>query len=202
MKPMSKPATKKPKRTNKTRKLTVRQETFCELVASGESGTEAWLKAGYKVSRGVARRNASEALTYPDVKARIDELRKPAKEERLRKKEDNLRFLADLIGIDPNDIGDKTHLINEITEDIIAGGNRGKLKRGNAPSGNETVGDTVIRRRVKLPCKLRAIEIYSKLLGHFEPDRVEVEAGPKTLLSIKERAEQIREDMRRRYGNI
>ena len=59
------------------RKLTARQERFAELVASGESQTDAWLQAGYKVSRSVARRNAAESLTIPDIAARVAELRKP-----------------------------------------------------------------------------------------------------------------------------
>ena len=35
---------------------------------------------------------------------------------------------------------------------------------------------------------MRAIEIDAKLAGDFAPDRVEVETGPKTLDSIRERA--------------
>lgn len=36
--------------------------------------------------------------------------------------------------------------------------------------------------------KIRAIELDSKLAGHFEPERVTVEAGPVTLESIRQRA--------------
>ena len=175
----------------KGKTLTVRQERFCELIAAGKGNADAWLEAGYEVSRGVARRNASEALTNPVLKARIAELRKPQTQKALRKKEDNLRFLADVIGTAISEITAASPLCVEYTEELIGGGNRGKLKRGNAPSGNETIEEPVLRRRVKKPCPLRAIEIYSKLLGHFEPDRVEVEAGPKTLQSIKDRANQV-----------
>ena len=38
------------------------------------------------------------------------------------------------------------------------------------------------------------------MLGHFEPDRVEVEAGPKTLLSIRERAAQVASALGKRYS--
>ena len=44
---------------------------------------------------------------------------------------------------------------------------------------------------VKMQDRLRAMEIDAKLAGHFEPDRVEVDVGEKTLLSIKERAQQM-----------
>jgi hypothetical protein len=202
MKTTSKPTGRGKGKANtppKPRKLTVRQEKFCELIAAGKSGTDAWLEAGYEVSREVARRNASESLTNPVVEARIAELRKPQTQKALRKKEDNLRFLADVIGTAIEEITAASPLCVEYTEEIIGGGNRGKLKRGNAPSGNETIGESILRRRVKKPCPLRAIEIYSKLLGHYEPDRVEVEAGPKTLQTIKERANQVASALGRRW---
>lgn len=186
----------------KPRKLTVRQEKFCELIAAGKSGTDAWLETGYEVSREVARTNAAESLAKPHIAARVAQLRKPQTQKALRKKEDNLRFLADVIGTAINEITAASPLCVEYTEEIIGGGNRGKLKRGNAPSGNETTGETVLRRRVKKPCPLRAIELYSKLLGHFEPDRVEVEAGPKTLQTIKERAHEVASALGRNWeGN-
>ncbi len=193
----TKPATKRPKREKAPN---VRRECFCELIAAGEVPADAWIKAGYKVSREVARRNAHEALTIPDVIARIAELRKPQTKAALRKKEDNLRFLAEVIGTALADIGPDSPLCTEYTEESIGGGRRGRLKRGHSPEGNEISGPDVIRRRVKKPDPLRAIELYSKLLGHFEPDRFEVEAGPKTLLSIKERAAQVESALARRYA--
>lgn len=204
MKIPPKQPTKKARTSQKTppkqRALTVRQERFCELIAAGRSGTDAWLEAGYEVSRDVARTNAAESLAKPRIAERIAELRKPQTKAALRKKEDNLRFLAEVIGTALKDIGPDSPLCAEYTEDFIAGGSRGKLMRGKAASGNEVAGADVIRRRVKKPDPLRAIELYSKLLGHFEPDRVEVEAGPKTLLSIKERAAQVSSALARRYN--
>ena len=44
---------------------------------------------------------------------------------------------------------------------------------------------------VKVADKLRAIELHSKLLGHFEPDRKEIEFGNQALMSIKERAKEL-----------
>lgn len=195
----------KPKKATKSpakpRELNQRQQRFCELIAAGESNTEAWLKAGYRVSREVAAVNANESLKNPKIEARIAELRKPQTKAALRKKEDNLRFLAEVIGTALEDIGPDSPLCTECTTDYIAGGARGKLKRGQADRGNEVAGPDIIRRRVKKPDPLRAIELYSKLLGHFEPDRVEVEAGPKTLLSIKERASQVSSALARRYSS-
>ena len=183
----------------KERRLTVQQERFCERIAAGDNQTEAWLNAGYKVSREVAAVNANESLRKPKIKARIAELRQPQTKAALRKKEDNLRYLAEIIGTALADIGPDSPLCVEFTEDLVGRGNRGKLRRGKADSGNEITEVPILRRRVKKPCPLRAIEIYSRLLGHFEPDRVEVEAGPKTLLSIKERATQLSSALIRKY---
>ena len=49
--------------------------------------------------------------------------------------------------------------------------------------------------------RLRAIEIDAKLAGHFEPDRTEIDVGQRTLLSIKERAEQVVSALARRYAD-
>lgn len=189
----------KPKKSNTPKAPNVRRDRFCELIAAGDKPADAWIAAGYKVSREVARRNAHEALTNPDVIEKIAELRKPQTKSALRKKDDNLRYLAEVIGTALADIGPDSPLCVEFTEEMVGGGNRGKLRRGNAPSGNEITETPVLRRRVKKPCPLRAIEIYSRLLGHFEPDRVEVEAGPKTLLSIKERALQVSSALIKKY---
>ena len=199
MKTTSKPTGKAPRAKKGERTINVRLERLYELVAAGETPSEAYIAAGFKVSKEVARRNAHRALSKADAKARIAELRKPQTQKALRKKEDNLRFLADVIGTAIEEITAASPLCVEYTEEIIGGGNRGKLKRGNAPSGNETIGESILRRRVKKPCPLRAIELYSKLLGHFEPDRLEVDPGPKTLQTIKERASQVASALGRRW---
>ncbi len=47
--------------------LNVRQERFCEFIAAGETQTDADLKAGSKVDKSVARRNAARLLTNADI---------------------------------------------------------------------------------------------------------------------------------------
>jgi hypothetical protein len=181
------------------RPLNTRQLRFCEFVVSGDSDVQAYMKAGYTKSLKNAEANAWRMKENEGVKAHIALLRLPQTKAALRKKEDNLRYLAEVIGTALADIDPNSPVCTEFTEDFIAGGSRGKLKKGKATSGNEVAGPDIIRRRVKKPCPLRAIEIYSRLLGHFEPDRVEVEAGPKTLLSIKERAAQVSSALIRKY---
>ena len=199
----SKPKQTKPKpaKPKDPTRLNIQQQRFAELVVSGESDVQAYMKATKNPSVANAEKNAWRMRDHEGVKAYIAQLRKPETKAALRKKDDNLRFLAEVIGTALRDIGPDSPLCVEYSEDFIAGGSRGKLKRGDAPSGNEVAGVDVIRRRVKKPDPLRAIELYSRLLGHFEPDRTEIDVGPKTLLSIKERAEQVVSALARRYAD-
>lgn len=181
------------------RPINVRQERFCEFVAAGESQTDAYIKAGFKADRTNARKHAAALMTKHDISARVAELRKPQTKAALRKKEDNLRFLASIIETPLSQIDPGSPLCAEYTEEIIAGGCCGKLKRGKSDRGNEVVEETVIRRKIKKPDPLRAIEIYSRLLGHFEPDRTEIDVEQRSLQSIKERAATVVSTLVNRY---
>jgi hypothetical protein len=50
-----------------------RHESFCQLVASGESLTEAYVRAGFR--KAGARQNSSRLMKRPDITLRIDALR-------------------------------------------------------------------------------------------------------------------------------
>jgi phage terminase small subunit len=143
-KPKAKPA--KPKKiSTQPKPLNVRQERFCEFVASGMSGTEAWLQAGYDVSRNVARANAAESLAKPAIIARIAALRAPQTRAALLSKDRKREIMRDI-----------------------------------AESPTQKTQD-----------RLRAIEIDAKLAGDFAPEQHVIEAGPKTLDAVRERAKQI-----------
>jgi phage terminase small subunit len=47
--------------------------------------------------------------------------------------------------------------------------------------------------------RIRAMAEDSRMAGHYEPDRTEIEVGQRTLLSIKERAMQLSRALGRRY---
>jgi hypothetical protein len=173
------------------RKLNTRRQKFCEHIAAGESGTDAYLKAGFKVARSVARANAHRLLANADIAARIAELRKPQTLAAEMAKEDKLAFLAEIIRTPIGQIGPDSRLCQEYSEETIAGGSHAKLKRGKQSSVIGPEPPQVIRRRVKMPDKLRALELHSKLVGDFQPDRVEVDAAPKALDSIRERAAKV-----------
>lgn len=134
--------------------MTVRQERFCEFIAAGESGVNAWVKAGYGTNRIVGKANAHRMLTNDCIAARIAELRKPERAELAMSKQYK----------------------------------REVLQRITASEGTSTMA------------KIRAIEVDAKLAGHFEPDRVEVETGPRTLESLEERARSVASVLNRHHS--
>lgn len=76
--------------------VNVRQQRFCEFIAAGESQTDAYLKAGFKVDKGVARRNAARLLTNADISDLIAELRKPVTKKLLLTKDRKRELLRDI----------------------------------------------------------------------------------------------------------
>jgi phage terminase small subunit len=125
--------------------LNWRQEQFCELIVAGKSGTDAWLEAGYKVSREVARTNAAESLANPRIEARIAELRAPVTKKLLLTRER------------------KREILREIAEDVTSP----KVDR------------------------LRALAEDNRMEGHYEPEKLEIDAGPNTLEAIQQRAKRM-----------
>ncbi len=87
---------KESKPNPKARPLNVRQERFCEFISSGESQTEAYLKAGWKVTRLSARVNASDLLTKPNIKARIAVLRAPQTKKAVLTKDRKREIMRDI----------------------------------------------------------------------------------------------------------
>lgn len=134
--------------------LNIRQDRFCENVVSGMSNAEAYVKAGFKVSRADAAKHAARLMKNDGVKARIAELRKPQTRKVLLSKDRKRELLRDI------------------------------AENDKAP----------------VLARLRSIEIDAKLAGHFEPDRTEIDIGPKTLLSIKERAAQVTSALAGKYS--
>lgn len=156
--PATKPKPKQPKPKPKPklieRPLNVRQERFCELVASGKNQAEAYVEAGSKVTKLAARNHAARLAAKDSIKARIAQLRAPKTREILSTRDD------------------KRSLLRHVFE-------------------NPTV---------KMQDRLRAIELDAKLAGQFEPDRTEIDVGPRTLQSIRERAETIHSAMVAKYS--
>ena len=166
---------KSAKSTTTQKALSSRKERFCEFVAAGESHTEAYIKAGFKTSRDNARKNAARLTANDDISARIRELREQCVDIKIAKmtKQEKLDFLASVIRTPIGNLEPGSPLCAESVTELEAG------------------TDKILRRRVKSFDKLRAIELHSKLMGHFEPDRKEIEVGNQALMSIKERAKEL-----------
>jgi hypothetical protein len=52
----------------------------------------------------------------------------------------------------------------------------------------ELLRDIAENSQASLEARIRAMAEDSKMAGHYEPDRVEIEAGPSTLATARERA--------------
>jgi hypothetical protein len=168
----------KKKTTASKRGLNARQELFCQFVAAGTSQTDAYMKAGFKATKEAARRNAARMLTNADIKKRIKEIQTENPDISIAKmtKQEKLDFLAQVIRTPIGKLEPDSPLCAEYLDETVAS-NDGKV--------------ITTRRKVKCFDKLRAIELHSKLLGHFEPDRKEIEFGNQALMSIKERAKEL-----------
>jgi phage terminase small subunit len=89
------------------RPLNIRQQRFAEFVVSGMTATQAYIKAGYKVSEKVAGVNGCKLLENAKVKALIAKLRAPDTARAVLTKDEKREILADLIRkrkITPSDI--------------------------------------------------------------------------------------------------
>lgn len=95
-KPAKKGAKKAAPKPAKPRALNVRRDRFCEFIVAGKTPADAWIKAGYQVTREVARRNAHESLTNPDVQARIAKLRAPEQAGNRLTRDRKLELLRDI----------------------------------------------------------------------------------------------------------
>jgi hypothetical protein len=184
----------------KERPLSVRHERFCEFIAAGESQTDAYIHAGYNVGRLEARKLAAKLATKSDIILKIDAIRGKTRAKLDMKREDLARHLMAAVMTPIGEIDGRSPLCAEMTEDIIGGGNRGKLMRGKAPSGNEVVEETVVRRRVKSIGKIEAARLLCEMMGWKEPEKITVDAGPNTLEAIRERARFFKSPLNRRHA--
>jgi hypothetical protein len=172
--------------------MNIRQQRFAEFVASGMAAGPAYIKAGFRVSPNVAKANASRLLlTNADLKAKVAQLRAPQTAECLMTLDAKRRILAEIVRTPIGQLGPESPLCAEYVRLKVSGGARRKVKRGQSPGGNEVDDTEVWQIRVKGYDKLRAIELDSKLAGHFAPAEVVVESGPTQLESIRERAAQV-----------
>ncbi|WP_035614945.1 terminase small subunit [Haloferula sp. BvORR071] len=142
---------------DKQTRLNPKQEKFAQLVAQGLGAPRAYGEAGYLGAGGHgAEANGSALLKKPHVAARVAEIREMADGlgvallTIVRKR----TFLAEVVETPIGSIGPESRLCQEFWEKL------------EMPREGED-GKVVLRRRVRMVDKLRAIELDSKLANHF-----------------------------------
>lgn len=171
--------------------LNIRQERFAELVASGVPASRAYIAAGYNVTEKAAEAHGSRLARNGKVTARIEELRRKTATAVDFQRQDLVKWLVEVITTPVSQIGPDSRIAQEVTTEYVAGGSRGKLKRGHAPSGNETTNPLIERIRVKGVGKMDAARLLTEIMGWKEPEQIVVETGPKTLDMLERRAAEV-----------
>lgn len=171
-----------------------KHEKFVQFVASGDSATVAYSKAGYKPKGKSARTAGPRLLANVGIQRRLQHLQKKTSEKIELSREALAKHLMAAVMTPIDEITGSSPLAQEMTEGItISGGSKGKLKRGKAPSGNETIEphETVIRRRIKSMGKVESARLLCDMMGWKEPERFEHDLGEKTIEGIADRAARV-----------
>ncbi len=148
----------------KERGLNSRQEIFCAEYAGGKTATEA-----YRLAYGntkTAEAASSRLLTVVKVAERIAALQQAAAATAVLSLAEKRQYLRRVV-MTPLSNVDETSDLCQAAEYEVTGGIRGKLRRGNADQGNEEEEPEKTTVKIKMPDKLRAIELDAKLAGEL-----------------------------------
>jgi hypothetical protein len=176
----------------RTMRWCARQEKFAQLVAQGIPATQAYREAGYSDSRGHgAEGNAGPLLKRPQVAARVAEIRGMADGlgvallTIVRKR----TFLAEVVETPIGSIGPESRLCQEVYEKV------------EMPQEGEE-GKVVLRRRMRMVDKLRAIELDSKLANHFAAAKDGDEDKAATDAAVSAKAAELLRGIADRVRNV
>lgn len=183
--------------TKPQKPLNIREERFCENMAKAMTKAKAAKDAGYNGGTVTLCVTACRLIKKDSVAQRIAELKAKNSAKFEMKREDLARHLWAAATTPIGEIDETSPLSVEVTTDFIAGGARGKLKRGKASSGNEEVEPTVMRKKVKMQDKLGSARLLCEMMGWKEPEQMVIETGPKTLDAVRERARAMASAMSR-----
>ncbi|MPW31922.1 terminase small subunit [Agarivorans sp. B2Z047] len=146
----------------KLKKLTPKQEAFCQEYLIDLNATQAAIRAGY--SEKTAGRTASENLSKPDIQQKISEL-KLARAERTQINADYI--LGRLVEIDQMDVADilddesnilAVHLWPKVWRTTLSGMDVSELYDG---TGNERKFAGILKK-IKWPDKVKNLELLGK----------------------------------------
>lgn len=126
-----------------------KQREFCRLLAGGKSKAEAYRDA-YK-SKGSAKTCSACAvklLKNASVAAYLESLREEVKEADIADRQEILRFLTRILRTPVGGVDEDSDLCQEVT-----------------------YGDQ--KKTVKMPSKITAVQEINRMMGHYEPEKVE-----------------------------
>jgi len=149
-----------------TRKLTNKQERFCQEYVADYNGAAAVIRAGY--SRNGANVAASYLLSQPEIAARIKELQLPRTKEITATQERIIQELSRIAFADVRELYDeKGHLkpIHELEAHVAATISEVTEEWRTDGSGEDK--ETVHTKKIKRNEKLRALELLMKQMQMF-----------------------------------
>lgn len=159
------------------KKLVANRENFCHYYMETGNATDAYRKAypnsiGWK--DGVVSKRAFELLRNPSVASRVNELQADILKKSDMKKEDALRFLTNVVNVDPIDLqlkGKDTFIVRSL-DDIP------KPVRCCIQS----IKNTQYGVEIRLYSKIAAITQISKMLGWDAPVKSDVSTNVRMII--------------------
>ena len=133
---------------NTDAKLNAKQKKFVNSVASGDFATDAYIEV-YGCQKGSAASAASRLMGQPNIIEELERLKVAAEKETFMDIDQKRAMLAEIIMTPPWNLDPKSPLAQSV-----------KIKRKTLPDG--TVEEDIT---VRMPCKLRAMEMDTKLSG-------------------------------------
>ena len=133
---------------NTDAKLNPKQKKFVNSVASGDSATSAYIEV-YGCQKGSAASAASRLMGHPNIMEELERLKVAAESDTLMNIDQKRAMLAEIIMTPPWNLDPKSPLAQSV-----------KIKRKTLPDG--TIEEDI---NVRMPCKLRAMELDTKLSG-------------------------------------
>ena len=133
---------------NTDAKLNAKQKKFVSSVASGDFATDAYIEV-YGCQKGSAASAASRLMGQPNIIEELDRLKVAGEKETFMKIDQKRAMLAEIVLTPAWNLDPKSPLAQSV-----------KIKRRTLPDG--TVEEDIT---VRMPCKLRAMELDTKLSG-------------------------------------
>ena len=136
----------------KQKALNARQRKFVKLIAQGETQAQAHKKAGFNNTTIEGHgANAIRLLKNERIQEELQKLKDKVTQKTVLSVEAKRRFLHDIVHADPLDPNLPGHLIQEARTEVDQSGN--------------------VKKVIKLPSKMEAINIDNKMAGHSWADR-------------------------------